>query len=483
MLRGLEACGNNALLKEQFYWALSASARVPGGAVSRCARRAGRTHPGLWEGSPQDLRFRRGVTLFQAQESGDAIDSPQIEATLFLEAMNLKHFRASLSAPIVVVTGRFLLLATMASLFAVRAGAGVPQNKPASDVIVFANGDQLTGTLLRGVGDTVVFRSEMAGEITVPLSKVRELRSNERFAVLRKGEHPIRTSKQTGTLTFADQKVSVAISPSVVETVPVTELAFMVETSIYEKELNPHPGVWYGWNGSVTGGATILRSTNTGSTYTAGISLVRAIPTVPYLPARNRTIFNLFETYGQLTQPVIPQPASPALPVPDQVAKTNIFHGDLERDEYFTQRFYGLVQAAFDHNYAQGLTLQQVYGAGFGWTIVQTPLQQFDVKASIDYEQQKRASTTSLNLVGASFGENYRRTLPKKIAFTEYGTFVPAFNIANAYSANFSAGLVLPVYKRLGASLGVSDNYLNNPAVGYRKNSFQFVTGVTYSIR
>lgn len=398
--------------------------------------------------------------------------------------MNLLRIKGSVPVSFRVVgLGRVLLLVTVALLCAAGAEAGAPQDKPAPDVIVFTNGDQLTGTLLRGVGDAVIFKSDMAGEITVPLSKVKELRSSGSFALLRKGEHPTKTPKQAGTITFADDKISVASSSSAVETVPVKELAFMVDKATYQKELNPHPGIWYGWNGTVTGGATILRSTNTGSTYTAGISLVRAIPTVPYLPTRNRTIFNLFETYGKLTQPVIPQPAPPAQPLPDQVAKTNIFHADLERDEYFTQRFYGLVQATFDHNYAQGLSLQQVYGAGFGWTVIQTPVQQFDVKASIDYERQKfQASTVSLNLIGASVGENYRRTLPKKLMFTEYGTFVPAFNNSSAFSANFGAGLVLPVYKRLGASLGVSDNYLNNPPAGYKKNSFQFVTGVTYTI-
>src|SRR5271170_4896585 len=58
--------------------------------------------------------------------------------------------------------------------------------KPAPDVIVFTNGDQLTGTLVRGVGSSVVFRSDMAGEVTVPLDKVRELHSTGSFAVLRK---------------------------------------------------------------------------------------------------------------------------------------------------------------------------------------------------------------------------------------------------------------------------------------------------------
>src|ERR1700691_5582994 len=58
--------------------------------------------------------------------------------------------------------------------------------KPAPDVIVFTNGDQLTGELEKGVGDSITFNSDMAGEITVPLAKIKELRTNGNFALLRK---------------------------------------------------------------------------------------------------------------------------------------------------------------------------------------------------------------------------------------------------------------------------------------------------------
>jgi hypothetical protein len=51
------------------------------------------------------------------------------------------------------------------------------------------------------------------------------------------------------------------------------------------------------------------------------------------------------------------------------------------------------------------------------------------------------------------------------------------------YSAAFSTVLTLPVYKRLGASTGVIDSFLNDPPPGFRKNSFQFTLGATYSLR
>jgi len=40
----------------------------------------------------------------------------------------------------------------------------------------------------------------------------------------------------------------------------------------------------------------------------------------------------------------------------------------------------------------------------------------------------------------------------------------------------------LPVYKRLSFSLSTIDNFLNNPQIGYKKNSFQFITGFTLNL-
>src|SRR6185312_1442917 len=153
---------------------------------------------------------------------------------------------------------------------------------------------------------------------------------------------------------------------------------------------------------------------------------------VPYLPPKNRTTFNLVENYGKLTQPVIPQTTPPT---PASVAKTSIFHTDAEHDIYFTPRFYALGELSYDHNYAQGLNLQQVYGGGLGWTPILSPVQQLDLKADIHYEMQSfiqppppQASIPNQNLIGATFGEAYHRNLPGKILFTESASVLPAFN-------------------------------------------------------
>ncbi len=378
----------------------------------------------------------------------------------------------------------FLVLSLMTGLFWQGTMKGWSQAaKPAPDVIVFTNGDQLTGTLERAMGDSFVFKSDVVGEITVSADKIKELRSNGQFVALKKDEKITRTSKTPGTITYADSVINVApTSSSTAETVPVKNLAYLIDATTFNKEVTSNPSFLHGWSGSLTGGITLVESTDSSQTYSAAVNLIRAIPSVSFLPPRTRTTFNLLETYGKITSPAV-LPPNPA--IPDAVAKTNIFHADAEHDKYFNSRLYGLVDASFDHNYSQGLNLQQIYGVGLGYTVFQTQVQELDVKADVHYERQNFAPPNPQNedLIGSSFAESYHRNLPRKIVFTENGTFIPAWNNLSVYSAIFGAGLDLPTYKRFSLSLSAQDNYLSNPAFGYKNNSFQFVTGIAYALK
>jgi hypothetical protein len=385
------------------------------------------------------------------------------------------------SARSLTLLAALLLAASSPARAQEKAPDKAPPPKPAPDVILFTNGDQLSGTLERGVGNSIVFKSDMAGEITVTLDKVKELHSSGSFAVLRKDVPVSRKTIEPGTLIYGDGKLTLATPLEAPEVIPSDKIAYIIDQTTYDRELEKKPGPLYGWNGAVNGGATIVRATDYGETLSAGIALVRAIPAVPFLPARNRTSFDLQETYGKLTSPVIPQTTPPT---PDAVTLTSIFHSDAERDEYFSPKFFALAQTSFDHNFSQGLNLQQVYGGGIGWTAIKTAKQQLDVKADLHYEKQTfQTPISNLDLIGSTISEAYHRTLPHKLLFTQSLSMLPAWNNSSAYSANVSAALALPVFKRLSLTVSSTDNFLNDPAIGYNKNSFQFITAISYALK
>jgi len=381
-----------------------------------------------------------------------------------------------------------LLLSLLA--FVPFAYSQAPAAKPApppSDVLIFANGDQLTGKLDSVTDGNVIFKSDMAGTVTISIDKIKELKSGAEFALLRKGVIPDKTHVPEGSVEVADKKLILTPAPNEPPAVvPADEVDYLIDRASFDKQMAHKAGFLTGWGGAITGGATIVRSTTTATTFNVGVNLVRAIPTVPWLAPRNRTTINVNESYGKLSTPAIP-PTVP--PTPASEVLTNIFHADAERDQYFNSRLYALVDASWDHNYGQGLQLQQVYGAGIGYTAIKTPVQELDLKADVHYMKQQYISTTvdgvvtttpSTNIIGTTFFEGYIRHLPRKMLFTESLNYLPAWNDFKAYSVNFNAALSLPVIKRLSATIAVADNYLNDPAQYYKKNSFQFIAGVTY---
>src|SRR5579864_3761639 len=312
----------------------------------------------------------------------------------------------------------------------------------------------------------------MAGEITVEWKKIQELHSSQKYAVIRKGVQ-LRSSEAAtqvprGTIVVKDQKIEVSPGP---QTVPVSDAAVVIDEAGFEKALH-RPGLLEDWKGSVTGGASLVEATQNSTTITAGFSFIRAVPQEGWLDPRNRTIVDFSESYGKVTQPSTP------------TVKTSIYHADAERDEYFSPRIYGFGQLAFDHNFSQGLDLQQLYGGGIGWTVIKSANQSLDIKGSMSYiNQEFQLSAQNQSLIGSTFAERYNRTLPHGILFTEQLSVTPAWNNTRAYSGVAGAGLTLPVYKRLSLAVNSIDTFLNDPPPGFKKNSFQFTTGVTYTLR
>jgi hypothetical protein len=364
-----------------------------------------------------------------------------------------------------------------------------PVHAETPDTITFVNGDQLTGKLMNVLAGTVTFHSDILGNVSVPLTKVKALHSSRQFAVVGKNQHvnrkKIAAQVPIGTLTLENNKVHLQLPQAEEESFPVSETGSVIDADLFHRELHKAFDPLYGWTGSITLGATLVTATNSAQTYTGSVALVRSIPTSAWLPAVSKTTLNLSATYGLAKDPEIIsggdvfQAAS--------INKTDIKHGDTEYDKYFSQDFFGLVNASADHNFGNGLQLQQAYGAGLGWSLLRAPRNNFDVKASLQYEQQQfynglvsGLGTPNVNLVGAALTETWAHTFAHGVKVNEYITLSPTFNVVRAYSAVANANFVFPVYKRLNFTLSSTDNYLGDPAEGFKRNSFQFTAGVTY---
>jgi hypothetical protein len=361
-----------------------------------------------------------------------------------------------------------------------------------TDTITFTNGDQLTGKLGKVVYGAVSFHSDVLGDLSIPLTKIKTMHTAEAFAA---GSKEQRLTKKnvaeqlpTGKIALEGDTLKVLLPEGKVREFPAKDIRFMLDEPAFQRELHNESDFFYGWYGTVTLGATLVKATNSAQTYTGAVALVRAIPTIAGLPAWSKTILNLSGTYGLAKDPLIVsghdvfQTAS--------VSKTDILHGDLEYDKFFTPMVFGLVNGSADHNFGNGLQLQQSYGAGIGWGILRSPQNDLAVRAILQYEQQQfyngitsGLGTPTTNLVSTAISERWSRTFAHNVKFNEYVTLNPTFNVVRAYSGVAGASFVFPVHKNLNFSVSTTDNYLGDPPEGFQRNTFQFTSGITYTLK
>jgi len=367
-----------------------------------------------------------------------------------------------------------LLLALIPPALIAQAKPPAPAKVP--DLLVFANGEQLTGELEKANAAGIAFKSDMAGEITVPWAKIKTLQSTKSFAILTAKQKLTRKDAEKlvpqGAI-HAENKDITVTSPTISKTIPIADANLLVDSGAFDKAVNHPPNQLQGWGGAATAGVTLVRATQNSTTFNGAINLVRATPAVDWLPARDRTLIGYTQAYGTTSQTGVP------------TVKTDIFHANAERDEYFTPRVFAFGSATFDHNFSQSLQLQQAYGIGIGMTIIKNARREFDLKGNIQYTKEGFAlPSTNVNLAGSTFSETYVEHVTKKgLVFNEFGSITPSWNISADYSAHVNAALVFPVYKGFAFNVGAVDDYLNNAPAGSNKNSSQFSTGITYTIK
>jgi Protein of unknown function, DUF481 len=371
-----------------------------------------------------------------------------------------------------------LLISFLCGVSGLRPLAAQPAaNKPQPDVLILIDGERVVGHFTGATAKSVSFKSDLLGDVTADWSKVKELHTQGEYAVLRK-EVQLRPHMETsnipqGTIEASGQTITLRRGETAQQTVSVADAATVMEEAKFQKQVSP-PSIplWEDWGGTITGAGTLVEATQQSVLFTGAVHLARAIPVETDFPPRNRTTFDFVGSEGHETQKGTPE------------IKTEIFHAGAERDQYFSlSGVYGFVQGAFDHNFSQGLTLQQNYAGGVGWTIIRQPNETFDVKAGVDYVRQQFTSGPDQNLAGSNFGESFLRKFADGASFSEQLGVTPSWNNLHALLATGNATITLPVYKRLAFTLSILDSFLNNPPPSFHKNSYQATTGISYSLK
>ena len=145
------------------------------------------------------------------------------------------------------------------------------------DVLILNSGEKLIGHLVSSSGQSVKFKSEALGDLTLEWSKIKEFHSGRSFAVIPRDVDPRRPEGIAevvhGELSMTEQKL--AVNGPVALTIPVGESGHVIEEKAFQKAIGAQPGGLDGWKGSLTGGVALVEATQDSRTFTGSVSLVR----------------------------------------------------------------------------------------------------------------------------------------------------------------------------------------------------------------
>lgn len=334
-----------------------------------------------------------------------------------------------------------------------------------ADTLTFANGDQLTGTLVRADAHVCVFRSDQAGTVTVSWPNVKDLQTLSPYVAVTL-DGAVHRGFVTGDGKMLEINLPTAPAPAFLA--PAT-LRLLVDPKTYDSEVTARPALWQSWRGQVSGGFSQVSSTQNSINYTSRVDLQRPVPMLTWLPQRSDTLFHLQTAYGRLSQPNEP------------TVKTSIYTAGLEQDFDLTSHLFVFASTQFDHNFAQGLDLQQAYGGGVGWKIIQSHATLLDLRADLHWTHQRFLSPERESFLASSLTQSLRENYGRVI-WTENISLIPSLTNRSAYQMSGFSSWAMPVYKALSLNFTVVDSYLNNPQPGFLRNSLQYSTGIQYSV-
>src|SRR5664279_1274651 len=124
----------------------------------------------------------------------------------------------------------------------------------AADQVVLTNGDTITGLIVRKDGGKLTIKSEFLGEVTMPWSAVKSIRSDAELSVVLPSGETVK-----GKIASAGDQLQIAAGPET-KTASLAGVAAVrdaAEQHNFERML--HPGILELWNGNLDIGLALAR--------------------------------------------------------------------------------------------------------------------------------------------------------------------------------------------------------------------------------
>lgn len=311
-----------------------------------------------------------------------------------------------------------------------------------ADEILLENGDRLTGTVLKLEGGKLTLKTDYAGEIQVPVEKIKKLVT----------ENPVEVHLGTGEVikgklkTVEEGKLEVEPSPD------------REATSIDWKKvasINPPPQKWIG---NIVLGASTQSGNTDRNAASVGAEVTRKTDQDRF---GLRFLFNYADEKNEVT--------------------SRNTYGAAKYDYFFTPKFYGYLAIDLLNDKFKDYYLKTAVGPGVGYQIWDDPVKSLGVEAGFAYIWENHYVAKDIDYPAARLGADFRWQIFKFVTFTDHLVVYPNLKSGGDYLLRNEAALISPLGSGWALRLANIWDRDSNPPPGFNSNDFTTILGLQYA--
>jgi putative salt-induced outer membrane protein YdiY len=343
-----------------------------------------------------------------------------------------------------VYTARLLLLLPLAaSLFA--------------DQVVLKNGDIISGAIIKKDGGKLTIKSEFLGDVTMPWSAVKSVKSDELLTV----ELP-NDERVVGKVATAGDTLEVATATAV-RSAPLAQIGGVrnpAEQRTWERL--QHPGFLELWTGYFDLGLALARGNARTDTLTSNFNAAR-------VTRKDKLTLTFSQIRGSARLNGV------------SAAVASAIRGGWSYNHDLSPRFFLSGFNDYEYDRFQSLDLRFVAGGGVGVNAIKTPDTSLALVGSGDYSRENFFNNIHRNSAEANFGDDFLHKFSATTNVNQSFRMFPNLSRPGEYRMNFDIGAVTALKKWLGWHVTASDRYLSNPVFGRQRNDLLISTGLRIS--
>lgn len=325
-----------------------------------------------------------------------------------------------------------------------------------ADQVVLKNGDTITGAIVKKDGAKLTIKSEFLGEVSMPWTAVKSLKSDADLTVVLPGGESV-----LGKVNTSGDKLEVA-TPGATRSAPLADVNALrngAEQRSFERL--QHPRLLELWTGSYDMGFALARGNARTGTLTNTFNASR-------ITRKDKVTVTFNEIYATARLNDVSSTIASAV------------RGGWAYNRDITPRFFVSTLNDYEHDGFQKLDLRFVAGGGFGVNAIKKEKANLSFIGGGDYEREN-FTNLKRNSGEANFGDDFLYKFSSSTSITQASRFFPNLTNTGQYRMNFDLAGVTVLKKWLAWHVSASDRFVSNPVFGRQRNDLLLSTGFRLS--